>query len=99
MTSRDFCFFLQGLFEVGDVKYLTEKQVTLIRNHLNLVFKCEIDPSAPGNQEELNDIHDGTPVAELTEEKKKEIIERASRDNERLLNSMGRDPRDKRIRC
>lgn len=60
MTSRDFCFWLQGFFEVGNFKQVDYAQTELIRNHLNLVFKHEIDPSmgSPAHQAELNKIHD-----------------------------------------
>ena len=61
MTSRDFAFWCQGFFELTDAKTLTETQVQMIKNHLNLVFKHEIDP-AMGNEEhqvELNKIHNG----------------------------------------
>ena len=47
MTSRDFCYFLQGFFEIssmqGEVK-ITDAQARIIQAHLNLVFKHEIDP-------------------------------------------------------
>lgn len=59
MTSRDFAFWLQGFFEITESSVLTEKQVNMVKAHLNLVFKHEIDPSM-GNkehQDELNDIH------------------------------------------
>lgn len=59
MTSRDFCFWLQGFFEVTDPKQITEQQTQLIKNHLNLVFKHEIDPSMGDetHQQLLNNIH------------------------------------------
>lgn len=38
MTPENFCYWLQGLFEVGKPKVLTEEQVEEIRNHLALVF-------------------------------------------------------------
>lgn len=60
MTSRDFCFWLQGFFEVGDPKTLTGEQLDLVKRHLNLVFIHEIDPSM-GNKEEqdkLNAVHE-----------------------------------------
>ena len=44
MNSVDFCFWLQGFFELSDVTELTTKQVETIKNHLNLVFLHEIDP-------------------------------------------------------
>lgn len=67
MTSRDFCYWLQGFFELsmaGDPGLeipLSNQKVNMIMNHLNLVFKHEIDPSIDkGNEkikEELNQIH------------------------------------------
>ena len=62
MTSRDFVYWLQGYMEVANPKTIPEEQVKIIQNHLNLVFKHEIDPSIdggnPGKQEELQYIHD-----------------------------------------
>lgn len=60
MQSRDFCFWLQGYFElVGKGNALSAQQAELIRRHLALVFKHEIDPSfgSEEHQEELNEIH------------------------------------------
>jgi hypothetical protein len=58
MTSRDFVYWLQGFFELSDVKTLDEKQVTAIKNHLNLVFYHEIDPSEPGDPKVSQQVHD-----------------------------------------
>lgn len=59
MTSRDFCFWLQGFFELSRAQSLSETQAQMIQQHLALVFKHEIDPSMGGstNQAALNDIH------------------------------------------
>lgn len=73
MTSRDFCFWLQGFFELqentvmqpGTIAssnaYLTldPKQLECIKRHLALVFKHEIDPSmgGPKLQSALDAIH------------------------------------------
>lgn len=38
MTPENFCYWLQGVFEVTDAKTLTEAQVQIIKNHLTLVF-------------------------------------------------------------
>jgi len=63
MTSRDFCYFLQGFFELqGTNQALTPEQVQIIRNHLKLVFLHEIDPSYSDNkvvQQIFQNIHDG----------------------------------------
>lgn len=45
MTSRDFVYWLQGYFEISKATTLDAEQVTAIRNHINLVFRHEIDPS------------------------------------------------------
>jgi hypothetical protein len=64
MTSVQFCFWLQGLFEIGGDQFntLNERQVQIIKNHLKLVFKFDIDPSFssdPKVQEEMQEVHDG----------------------------------------
>ena len=66
MKSTEFCYWLQGLFELSDVKNLDEKQTSLIKKHLDLVFFHEIDKSYPEEQQLiLNHIHSGTQL-ELT---------------------------------
>ena len=60
MTSRDFCFWLQGHFELHPTQEtLGLNEVKLIRKHLALVFKHEIDPSmgGPSHQAALDAIH------------------------------------------
>lgn len=71
MQSRDFCYWLQGFFEVGsmaennkpEIAGLTSAQVSMIRNHLNMVFAHEIDPAMGDkpHQEKLNTIHNHPP--------------------------------------
>lgn len=65
MTSRDFCFWLQGLFELGGPKALDERQTDLVKRHLGMVFLHEIDPSAGGAEVQavLNELHGGAPEA------------------------------------
>lgn len=65
MTSRDFCYWLQGYFEVKEGeetvphdKRLTHQQVCLIKSHLAMVFHHEIDPSFKG-QKVLTQLHEG----------------------------------------
>ena len=59
MTSRDFCFWLQGKLEGREITDLTDSELNLIPSHLSLAFVHDIDPSM-GNEEEqkkLNEIH------------------------------------------
>ncbi len=48
MTSRDLAYWLQGFFEIAgdDFKEINEKRTTIIKNHLNLVFKYDKTPSS-----------------------------------------------------
>ena len=65
MNSIDFCFWLQGAFELSDTDRLTDEQVRIIKNHLNLVFVHEIDPlrekETTATKEKLNNAHNGIP--------------------------------------
>jgi hypothetical protein len=62
MTAAEFCFWLQGVFEVADVKALDERQTDLVRKHLALAFLHDIDqrPSVE-EQAKLNKVHTGRP--------------------------------------
>ncbi len=44
MNTIDFCFWLQGYFEIHGKAEITRDQAEVIKDHLNLVFKHEIDP-------------------------------------------------------
>jgi hypothetical protein len=58
MTSRDFCYWPQGYFELSEKTPLSQQQVQAIKKHLAMVFIHEIDPSFPEEQQEpLNQIH------------------------------------------
>lgn len=62
MTSRDFVYWLQGYFEISNPTTIGESETLMIKKHLALVFKHEIDPSMGDDkhQEELNSIHNGS---------------------------------------
>lgn len=61
MTSRDFCFWLQGHFEISGSQALGEKETATVKRHLAIVFKHEIDPSMPDPTGSLQSTHDGKP--------------------------------------
>ena len=66
MTARDFCYWLQGYMELSPTKSLSLHQIQEVQKHLSLVFKHEIDPSFPAEQqEELNAIHNDNPYTNL----------------------------------
>lgn len=69
MTSRDFCYWLQGFFELrqagGTADHpITPEQAGSIAKHLALVFAHEIDPSQgdANHQAKLNNIHNQTSL-------------------------------------
>ncbi len=65
MTSRDFCFWLQGFIEMTPKPNgwtVTPHQMMTIVNHLNMVFQHEIDPSMPDKDGKLQTLHDGGPL-------------------------------------
>jgi hypothetical protein len=67
MTSRDFCYWLQGSFELNEPQTLNKKQTELIKKHLNMVFIHEIDPSH-GDEEhqgKLTAAHQGVQPQDL----------------------------------
>jgi hypothetical protein len=60
MKAVEFAYWLQGMFELNPpTQGLTTEQVELIRKHLTLVFKHEIDKSYP-QSEKLDEIHHGS---------------------------------------
>jgi hypothetical protein len=69
MKASEFCFWLQGYFEMSGVTpeepgTLNSRQSAMIQRHLALVFKHDIDPSqgTSEHQAELQSIHDGIPL-------------------------------------
>lgn len=69
MKATDFCYWLQGYFEIYGASSktgmsLSNEQVELIQRHLALVFKHDIDPQAgpPQHQQVLNNIHGGNEL-------------------------------------
>ena len=43
MTPRDFCYWLQGAFEITGIQSLNAQQTTIVRKHLELVYAAEYD--------------------------------------------------------
>lgn len=69
MTSRDFCYWLQGFFELAEGQSgMSHDQAEMVRKHLSLVFKHEIDPShgTPEHVAELQELHDKIEKVEKT---------------------------------
>lgn len=52
MTTEQFCYWMQGFFEISNPKELNAKQVQIIKDHLNLVFNKQ----TPDRNQEEDDI-------------------------------------------
>lgn len=63
MKSVEFCYWLQGFFEISNLSGpMTPEQVDIVKKHLNMVFIHEIDPSYPkGQQSALTAAHNKVP--------------------------------------
>jgi len=67
MNSTQFTYWLKGFFEISDSKELTDKQVQIIKDHLNLVF-TKVTPYrsmpsiSPGNTTSDVNIEPGNPI-------------------------------------
>lgn len=66
MTSRDFCYWLQGWFELKETidhrEGATKETLDSIKKHLAMVFKYEIDPSFETHVQALQEIHNSLDV-------------------------------------
>lgn len=63
MKSPEFCYWLQGFFELGCPDGMTPQQVEMVRKHLSLVFIHELDKTHGTDAVKLNAVHN------LTEER------------------------------
>ena len=67
MKSTEFCYWLQGFFELQnaisfDAIQFSAIQTKIIKKHLDMVFIHEIDPSYPQEQQSaLNHAHNNNP--------------------------------------
>lgn len=60
MKAYEFCYWLQGYFELSGHTNLDTRQVDIVRKHLAMVFVHDIDASYPEEQQgALQAAHDG----------------------------------------
>lgn len=59
MKASEFCYWLQGYFELAQTNHVTRDQVDVIKRHLALVFVHDLDPAQVADK--LQAIHDGKP--------------------------------------
>ena len=59
MKATEFCYWLQGMFELANPQEFGPEQTKMIRQHLAMVFVHDIDPQAGGPevQQKLNSLH------------------------------------------
>ena len=66
MTSRDFCYWLQGYFELGGPEQaMSVDQVKIVKHHLAMVFAHEIDPAmgTPEHLATLTELHEPAGIS------------------------------------
>lgn len=73
MTSRDFCYWLQGYLELTESLSLDQTKLRKVKVHLSMVFKHEIDPSFGDRLKELQKIHNKDSDLKLKPNVYKEI--------------------------
>ena len=108
MTSREFCYWLQGFFEIRgelqDGRGLDEKQVAIIKKHLDMVFVHEIDGSYP-DREVLDAIHSGgelkvpPELQKQIDELKKELARKTEELRKQLTMRPPSSPFGPTMRC
>lgn len=76
MTSKDFCFWLQGMFELANPQALNKAQTELIRRHLHIVFEHEIGPELKKSKPRLEMIHDESPAKSISGTSIKKLLEK-----------------------
>ncbi len=55
MTPENFCYWLNGLFEISNTDSITDEQVKIIKEHLNLVFnKVTQNGFNPGKYDQIS---------------------------------------------
>ena len=67
MTPRDFVYWLQGYLEIENPETIGEKQVQIIKDHLQLVFK-KVTSNRDKNNEEEDLVLEDIDVEEETDE-------------------------------
>ena len=84
MKPENFCYWLQGKFELDSSDILTPEQVRIIKAHLNLVFFHAIDPETLKDSSEIDKIkyqkiHDGANDGDkITEKEFGELIKKSA---------------------
>lgn len=58
MTPKEFCYWLQGFFEMANPKELTPEQTEMVKKHLTLVFINITNPAQPPAFESTKDLEE-----------------------------------------
>ena len=71
MSPEQFCYWLQGLLEVGNPKELNETQIKIIKDHLALVFN-KVTPT----RIEIKDMDDMEKIIKEWKESERQTFEK-----------------------
>lgn len=82
MTPENFCYWLQGLFELTDSDTLSTQQIQIIKNHLQLVF-TKVTPDIELEDVELDEADDlGSRLKKMMEDFEKQDVKVAPVDSD-----------------
>lgn len=66
MNAIDFCFWLQGYFEISGDEHIDQKKMKIIKDHLALAFVHEIDEKreleTSASKHALDSAHNGNDI-------------------------------------
>ena len=74
MTPENFCYWLQGRLEISGVQPLTQEEVQVINDHLQLVMIKETPHHLPTYLPKLPEIWDYTQTAPIPRWPQSELI-------------------------
>ena len=59
MNRVNFCYWLQGYFEIANPKGISKEELKMIKSHLQLTFKNDIDLEYgdKSHQKKLSELH------------------------------------------
>lgn len=101
MKAESFCYWLQGWFELnktinnGVISTPTPETMTMIENHLKMVFIHDLDPSIPDPDGKLQAAHDGVSPVNSDEPIIIDVTPQSNSASPWLQNQL----RDVRYRC
>ena len=74
MNAQDFCYWLQGYFEIAGNNSMTDEQVAVIKEHLQLVFNKVTTVSSKPQQIDEDKLKKAIEEINKLKEKKEDVL-------------------------